>query len=124
MPNKIIYRNKEQYVNDKKIDPISGSNFWSLKGSTLQFTWFDVPANTNFPAHKHTSEQITYVLEGDLFFKTHSSIYKLSAGDCIYIPGNIVHEVWTENIPVKAVDAWSPVNNAYSSKSKYKTKKV
>ena len=115
MPDKIIYRNK--MLHDNTIDPISGSKFWSLSGSNVQFTGFDVPAHTNFPVHKHSSEQITYVVEGVLFFKIHSSIYELSAGDCIYIPGNIEHKVWTENIPVKAVDAWSPVNKAYSSQS-------
>ena len=117
MPDKIIYRNKMLHVNDNTIDPISGSTFWSLSGSNVQFTGFDVPAKTNFPVHKHSSEQITYVLEGDLFFKTHGAIYKLSAGDCIYIPGNIEHEVWTGDMPVKAVDAWSPVNKAYSPQS-------
>ena len=114
MDNKIIYRNNGQSFNEKKIDARSGSSFWSIEGTNVQFTWFDVPANTNFPAHKHESEQITYVLEGELFFKSETSVYKLSMGDCIFIPGNIDHEVWTENIPAKAVDAWSPINNSYT----------
>jgi quercetin dioxygenase-like cupin family protein len=112
-----------QSVNDKNIDPVSESTFWSLSGINVQFTWFDVPAKTHFKNHKHESEQITYVLEGELFFESNDSIYKLSKGDCILIPGNTDHRVWTENIPAMAVDAWSPVNNAYSSESIYKIKK-
>jgi hypothetical protein len=30
MNNKIIYRNSVQSVNDKNIDPVSESTFWSL----------------------------------------------------------------------------------------------
>ena len=114
MNNKIIYRNNKQSQNEKNVDPGSGSSFWSIEGTNVQFTWFDVPANTNFPSHKHESEQVTYVLDGELFFRSEDLIYKLSKGDCILIPGNADHEVWTENIPAKAVDAWSRVNNLYT----------
>ena len=119
MSAKIIYRNNVQSGNDKNIDPVSRSVFWSLNGKNVQFTWFDVPAKTHFKNHRHESEQVTYVLEGELFFETNDSIYKLSGGDCILIPGNIEHKVWTENIPAKAIDAWSPVNKAYASESNY-----
>jgi len=114
MNNKIIYRNNKQSQNEKNVDPGSGSSFWSIEGTNVQFTWFDVPANTNFSSHKHESEQVTYVLDGVLFFRSEDLVYKLSKGDCILIPGNTDHEVWTENIPAKAVDAWSPVNNLYT----------
>jgi len=114
MNNKIIYRNNKQSQNEKNVDPGSGSSFWSIEGINVQFTWFDVPANTNFSSHKHESEQVTYVLDGVLFFRSEDLVYKLSKGDCILIPGNTDHEVWTENIPAKAVGAWSPVNNLYT----------
>ena len=117
MENKIIYRSDNNpgpgSLVLKNKDVSSGSVFWSIEGTNVQFTWFDVPANTNFPNHKHESEQITYVLEGELFFKSKNSVYKLSKGDCILIPGNIDHQVWTENISAKAIDAWSPINNLY-----------
>ena len=113
MNNKIIYRNNKQSSITKNVDAATGSEFWSMEGKKVQFTWFDVPANTNFPNHKHESEQITYVLEGELFFKSEDSVYKLSKGDCILVPGNIEHEVWTEKFSAIAIDSWSPVNNAY-----------
>lgn len=115
MKNKIRYRNSGQSPNEKKIDLNSGSAYWSIEGSSVQFTWFDVPANTSFPTHKHESEQITYVLEGELFFKSENSIYKLSPGDCILIPANIDHEAWTEAMSAKAIDAWSPVNKHFTA---------
>jgi quercetin dioxygenase-like cupin family protein len=115
MNNKIRYKNSSQSSNEKKIDFNSRSEYWSIEGDSVQFTWFDVPANTSFLTHKHESEQITYVLEGELFFKSEDSIYKLSAGDCVLIPGNIDHEAWTEAMPAKAIDAWSPVNKHFTA---------
>ena len=115
MNDKITYRNGKQYLNNNNIDSSTGSEFWSMEGKNVQFTWFDVPANTKFPNHKHESEQITYVLEGELFFESGGAVYKLSKGDCILVPANIGHKVWTEKSPAKAVDAWSPVNKVYKA---------
>jgi amino-acid N-acetyltransferase len=95
-----------------KKDPETGSSFWSIEGKNLQFTWFEVPPNKKFPNHLHDSEQITYVLEGELFFELENAVYKLSGGDSIVIPGNKEHVVWTENSFAKAVDAWSPINES------------
>ena len=120
MRNQVIYRRDNGTVPgsliDKNIDPVSGSVFWSIEGENVQLTWFDVPANTSFSNHEHDSEQVTYVLDGALFFKAGNSVYKLSKGDCILIPGNVEHQVWTEEIPAKAIDAWSPINKNYSDK--------
>ena len=115
MNNKIRYKSSGQSSNEKQVDFNSGSACWSIEGSCVQFTCFDVPANTSFSIHKHESEQITYVLEGELFFRSENSIYKLSAGDCLLIPGNIDHEAWTGAVPAKAIDAWSPVNKHFAT---------
>jgi quercetin dioxygenase-like cupin family protein len=115
MSNKIIYRSNKQSLINKNVDPAPASEFWSIEGKKVQFTWFDIPANTNFPNHKHDSEQITYVLEGELFFKSENAVYKLSKGDCILFPGNIDHEVWTAKSSAKAIDAWSPLNKVYTA---------
>ena len=122
MSNKIIYRNNKQSLINKNVDAVTGSEFWSVEGKDVQFTWFDVPANTNFPNHKHDSEQITYILEGELFFKSGDAVYRLAKGDCILVPGNIDHEVWTEKSSSKAIDAWSTVNITYTDNKNSLTK--
>lgn len=113
-----INKQPDCYYSDEqtlKKDIETGSTFWSISGTNLQFTWFEVPPGTRFSEHKHDSEQITYVLEGALFFEIEKVVCKLSAGDSIVIPANKNHSVWTETIAAKAVDAWSPVNEKYSS---------
>ena len=124
MNDKITYRTGKQDLDNNNIDPSTGSVFWSMEGTNVQFTWFDVPANTKFPNHKHDSEQITYVLEGELFFKSNGAMYKLSKGDCILVPGNIEHGLWTEKSSAKAVDAWSPVNKVYKADNNSLIKKI
>jgi len=118
MSNKIIYRSNKQSLINKSVDSVTGSEFWSMEGKKVQFTRFDVPANTNFPNHKHDNEQNIYVLEGELFFQSEGLVYKLSKGDCIVAPGNIDHEVWTERSSAKAIDAWSPINHVYADTKK------
>ena len=99
-------------------DKETGSLYWSITGNNLQFTWFEVPPQTNFAAHRHASEQITHVLEGELFFKIENEIYKLSPGDSILIAPGKEHSVWTGPAPAKAVDAWSPINEKYLTTKK------
>ena len=115
MNNQVIYRNHQHDKQSIMVDAKSGSEFWSIEGKRVQFTWFDVPAHKNFEKHKHDSEQITYILEGELFFRSGNTVYKLTQGDCILIPANTEHEVWTEEESAKAVDAWSPVNKMFSA---------
>lgn len=98
-----------------KKDKETGADFWSINEKNLQFTWFEVPPQTKFAKHQHDSEQITYVLEGVLFFKLENDIYRLAVGDSIVIPSGKEHLVWTEDLPAKAVDAWSPFNEKYIS---------
>lgn len=98
------------------VDAETGARYWSVEGKNLQFTWFEVAPGSIFNEHRHDSEQVTYVLEGELFFKVDNKTYQLSGGDSIVIPGNTAHAVWTEKLPAVAVDAWSPVNEKYHSK--------
>lgn len=120
MSKKILYRKHNGSFSNENVDAATGSAFWSIEGQNVQFTWFSIPAHTNFPDHKHVSEQITFVLEGELFFTSGNAVYKLSKGDAILIPGNTGHEVWTEFVSAIAVDAWSPVNKIYTTNNKNK----
>lgn len=96
-----------------QVDDATGAEYWSAKLNNLMFTWFTVPAKTNFQEHSHDSEQMTYVLEGALFFEVNHEIVCLRAGDFIAVPSNVIHRVWTEEERAVAIDAWSPVNDLY-----------
>lgn len=96
-----------------QIDKETQSKYWAVNGEKLMFTYFEVPPNKNFQEHSHESEQITYVMEGTLFFQISNDIFCVGPGDCIVIPSNIPHKVWSTENQVKAVDAWTPINDKY-----------
>jgi mannose-6-phosphate isomerase-like protein (cupin superfamily) len=91
----------------------TGARFWSVSLSCAQLTYFEVGPNCRFDGHSHPSEQITLVLEGELFFETAAGITRIGLGEVMAIPANVHHAVYTKAMATKAVDAWSPVNKKY-----------
>ena len=81
--------------------------------SCTQLTYFEVGPNCRFDCHSHPSEQITLVLEGELFFETVTGITRVGVGEVMAIPANVCHAAYTKTLAAKAVDAWSPVNRKY-----------
>jgi quercetin dioxygenase-like cupin family protein len=96
-----------------KIDKEISSKYWSIASERMSFTYFEVPPNSDFKKHRHFSEQITYVLHGELFFEAGDMSYCLKPGDSIVIPSNDEHRVWTTDAGAKAVDSWTPANELY-----------
>lgn len=96
-----------------QLDQETQSKYWAVKSKNLMFTYFEVSPFKSFANHSHESEQMTYVLEGILFFKVEGEIYCVGSGDLISIPSFMEHSVWTEGEGAKAVDAWSPVNKNF-----------
>ncbi len=66
--------------------------------------------------HSHASEQITLVLQGKLYFEVKDKTIGVKKGEVIAIPSNIPHAAFTKDSSVKAVDAWSLVNEKYQYK--------
>ncbi|MEK7723768.1 MAG: arsenic resistance N-acetyltransferase ArsN2 [Acidobacteriota bacterium] len=110
--NAHFYSNNLQIV---KKDAETQSHFLAISGQNVQFTYFEVPPSKTFEKHSHESEQITHVIEGELWFEIGGEQFCVSKGDSIVIPSNIPHKVWTNAIGAKAVDAWSPLNKNLDS---------
>lgn len=100
-------------LNLPKLDEETQSKYWAISGNNLMFTYFEVEPGKLFSEHIHESEQITYVLEGELYFEIGNSVYQIEKGDSIVVPSNIPHKVWTAKQKAIAVDAWSKVNEKY-----------
>ncbi|MGC3998348.1 MAG: hypothetical protein QM767_13080 [Anaeromyxobacter sp.] len=49
------------------------------------------------------------MLEGELFFEVEDgSVLRVGPGEVLALPANAPHAAWTEALPARAVDAWSP----------------
>ncbi len=71
------------------------------------------------PAHKHLSEQITYITRGALKFTIHGKDFTVRQGEVLIIPSNIVHEaVALED--TDDLDCFSPLRRDWlTGKDKY-----
>jgi len=92
---------------------VPGANMWAVALDKVMFTYFEIQPGTRFEMHKHESEQITYILEGELFFEMADKTVCLASGDVIAIPSNAPHAAYAKEKRVRAVDAWSPVRREY-----------
>jgi len=92
---------------------VPGSRMWAVNLKQTMLTYFEVDPNSRFETHSHESEQITMVLSGILFFQVGPTVHRVVSGEVMAIPASVPHAVWTEDEPVKAVDAWSPIMEKY-----------
>ena len=90
---------------------------WGVALEKSMFTYFEVQPNSHFETHIHESEQITMVLEGEMFFEVDGKIIGVKKGEVIAIPSVVPHAVFTREAFVKVVDGCSPVVEKYK---KYK----
>jgi quercetin dioxygenase-like cupin family protein len=110
MRRKVKYYPKEELQLQEEI---AGARMWGVSLDNTQLTYFEVEANCKFDKHTHESEQITMVLEGELFFELEDGAICVKKGEVIAIPSMEKHAVYTKQLSVKAVDAWSPVMEKY-----------
>lgn len=92
---------------------LPGVNMWAIALSKAMFTYFEIEPGAQFEEHKHESEQITYILEGELYFKVMDRTIRVGPGEAIAIPSNAPHAAYTSERRVRAVDAWSPPRPDY-----------
>jgi quercetin dioxygenase-like cupin family protein len=71
------------------------------------------------PAHKHLSEQITFILKGALKFTIEGRDYTVREGEVLVIPSNVIHEaVALED--TDDLDCFSPLRHDWlTGKDKY-----
>lgn len=94
-------------------EDVPGAFVWAVSLEHTMLTYFEVQPHSRFERHQHESEQITLVLEGELFFEAASQVIAVKAGEVIALPSNVPHVVFTREHAVRAVDAWSPVREDY-----------
>jgi len=111
-------KKKIQYYPKKKLQlkpAVPGARMWGVSLDNTLLTYFEIDSDSKFDKHTHESEQITMVLEGELFFELEEETICVKKGEVIAIPSMAPHGAFTKESPVKAVDAWSPVMDKYKA---------
>ena len=78
----------------------------------LGFIWLKKGAIV--PAHKHVSEQITFILKGALKFTIDGTDYTVKSGEVLIIPSNVVHEAIALD-DTEDFDCFSPLRRDWLS---------
>jgi len=87
---------------------VPGATKWAVALDRAMLTYYEIQPHARFEAHQHEAEQITLVLEGELFFDVEGKEIRVGLGEVIALPSNVAHAVWTARRSTRAVDAWSP----------------
>jgi mannose-6-phosphate isomerase-like protein (cupin superfamily) len=82
-----------------------GVRMWSVALEKTMFTYFEIDPESRFELHSHVNEQITMVLEREIFFKFRERIVCVKKGEVLAIPSSTPHDLFTQNSSVIAVDA-------------------
>jgi quercetin dioxygenase-like cupin family protein len=94
---------------------VKGAKMWAVALEKTMLTYFEIESDSKFDMHSHENEQITMVLEGELFFLINDEEICVKAGEVLAVPSNLYHGVYTKNKFVKAIDAWSPIRKEYKN---------
>lgn len=92
---------------------VEGATMWGVALDKTLLTYFEIEPDSQFAMHSHESEQITLILEGELYFDVNDTTVCVKKGEVMALPANVPHGAYTKDKPVKAVDAWSPVMEKY-----------
>ncbi len=84
-------------------DDVEGAKMWVVALEKTMLTYFEIEPNSRFDIHSQDSEQITMVLEGELFFEMEDNTICIKEGEVIAIPSNAKHGAYTKEKCVKAV---------------------
>lgn len=68
--------------------------------------------------HRHRSEQVNYVVDGEVWAFVEKEAFLAQAGDFFRIPAYAVHWAWNRSdAPVSLFEAFSPVLDPYTRKN-------
>lgn len=87
---------------------VPGAAMWAVALDRAMLTYYEIQPHARFETHQHEAEQITLVLEGELFFEVEGKEIRVGPGEVLALPSNVAHAAWTAGRSTRAVDAWSP----------------
>jgi quercetin dioxygenase-like cupin family protein len=71
------------------------------------------PATEPDPPHSHPHEQITYVVQGELFLFLGEEKHHLTEGDVFSVPPDLPHCIQTISSHVRLIDCFSPIREDF-----------
>jgi len=115
MARKEPYASQEEFsqrvVRYRDVPPVelfpgAKSHLVSAKNMTVSF--ITMSPNCYFGTHRHESEQVMIVVDGECDEIVGGKLYHLEKGDVLILPSNMEHGAYTSDRVCKAIDVFSP----------------
>lgn len=95
---------------------VEGAESHLIAGRQMLLSFLTMKAESVFELHSHPMEQIMFVLEGYCDEVITDKMYRVGAGDAIYLPANVPHGAFVRDVDVKVIDIFSPPRSDYMRK--------
>jgi len=90
------------------VELVPGSNSHIVSAENITVSFLTMDPNTHFAPHRHESEQVMVVVDGECDEIVEGKLYHLKKGDVIILPSNIPHGAYIPDKGCKAIDIFSP----------------
>lgn len=85
-----------------------------IHGEKVMVAEIKLKKGTVVPEHHHESEQVTWILEGELLFEIDGKKINVKAGEVLVIPSNTPHKA-TALVDTVDMDLFSPIRHDWIS---------
>jgi len=96
------------YSDVPSVELVPGSNSHIVSSENITVSFLTQKPNAYFPPHRHESEQMMIVIDGEQDEIVEGKLYHLRKGDVIILPSNIEHGGYIPEAGCKAIDIFSP----------------
>lgn len=105
---------KESLSIPEKISPVFERRIANLSNLMIVICDFtNGPAKEPDKPHTHPHEQISYVVEGELYLFLGEEQHQLTKGDIFTVPSGVPHCIQTISKHVRLIDAFSPIREDF-----------
>ncbi len=90
------------------VELVPGSNSHIVSAENITVSFLTMAPNSYFAPHRHESEQVMVVVDGECDEIVDGKLYHLKKDDVLILPSNIEHGAYISDKGCKAIDIFSP----------------
>lgn len=107
-----------RYLDIPLVELTPGSNSHIVSAENITVSFLTMNPNSYFAVHRHESEQVMIVVDGEIDEIVEGKIYRLTKGDVIILPPNMEHGGYISDKGCQAIDIFSPPREDFLAKLK------
>ncbi|GAI93578.1 unnamed protein product [marine sediment metagenome] len=90
------------------VELVPGAKSHIVSAEKITLSFITMEPNSYFATHRHESEQMMIVVDGECDEIVEGRLYHIKKGDVILLPSNIEHGAYIYDKDCRAIDVFSP----------------